>query len=553
LNRVHIKVRRNWSNRASTYACGYAYVGDELLLGDSLARYFTSKSVEEFESKLRKAGGFFAAIHAENDVVLLGVDHVASFPLFFGSGGNDIYVGDDPYWIAEQLKEDRYERLAMAEFLLSENITGHDTLFPRVKRVQAGEMLFLRAASGGIAITDKEYYAYTHHGFFREDEDSLLKNLETCMSQAFERLVRSVNGRLIAVSLSGGYDSRLVAMMLKKLGYRRVICFSYGVSGNFESKISKRVAQQLGFHWEFIPYNASLWFEWFHSAQRKSCIRYADGLTSSPYVQDWPALSKMKQEGIIPENSVVIQGHGGDFQAGGLLPTALWAKRRFDLDFILETIRARHWNCWDHRRLGLDDYLGESTESLLSRLIEKTRALCAGIPCSTPQQAADAFDYYFWKHRSKLWWTALQGCQFFGYDWRMPLWDPLLASFWQRIPLEHRFGKRLYVHHIARLEREVGVNQPVRTGTSLYPQRYRFMSIVHAVRLAEPLAKYGVMEHAIKLSGWLRNLSYKKVYDGHRFAWYGIMSREQYGRLHSRRPKNLYAILAAERLGLLSL
>jgi hypothetical protein len=310
------------------------------------------------------------------------------------------------------------------------------------------------------------------------------------------------------------------------------------------------VAKELGFDWEFVPYSHKTWFEWFHSEERKRCHRFSDGLTSSPFVQDWPAISKMKQDEIIPDDSVIIQGQGGDLMAGGLLPNELWTGRRFGLEFVVSKLRQRYcW--WNLQGLGYS-YFPESISSVLSRMNDKWRAFFADAPCETAEEAANLINIWHWKHRSKLWWTSLQAHQFHGYDWRVPLWEPVIAAFWRRVPLRHRFGKSLYAHYVRGVQKDVSVTTKVLTGTNPYPQGYPFMDFLHATHLAEPLAKSGVFGKTFKVSGWLRNLSYKKVYDNHRFAWYGVMSQEQYGRIHARKPANLYGILAAERLGLIS-
>ena len=45
---------------------------------------------------------------------------------------------------------------------------------------------------------------------------------------AIERLIRVARGRPIVIPLSGGRDSRLIAMKLKQLAYNDVYCYSYG-------------------------------------------------------------------------------------------------------------------------------------------------------------------------------------------------------------------------------------------------------------------------------------------------------------------------------------
>ena len=57
--------------------------------------------------------------------------------------------------------------------------------------------------------------------------------------QSIERVLERASSRQIAVMLSAGRDSRLIAT-LKDLGAKNVICYSYGPAGNFEAEIAKK-------------------------------------------------------------------------------------------------------------------------------------------------------------------------------------------------------------------------------------------------------------------------------------------------------------------------
>ena len=48
-----------------------------------------------------------------------------------------------------------------------------------------------------------------------------------------KKLSKSCEGKQIAIPLSGGYDSRLIASGLHKIGFKNVICFSYGLKKKF--------------------------------------------------------------------------------------------------------------------------------------------------------------------------------------------------------------------------------------------------------------------------------------------------------------------------------
>ena len=32
--------------------------------------------------------------------------------------------------------------------------------------------------------------------------------------------------------------------------------------------------------------------------------------------------------------------------------------------------------------------------------------------------------------------------EFFGYEWRLPLWDSLYLNFWEKVPLEYKFDQK---------------------------------------------------------------------------------------------------------------
>jgi asparagine synthase (glutamine-hydrolysing) len=92
-----------------------------------------------------------------------------------------------------------------------------------------------------------------HQNYLDETRRDLLPRLDKILIGIFERLIRRAQGRTIAVPLSGGYDSRLIVLMLKRLGYRNLLAFSYGLLKDEESCISRAMARSLDIQWQFIP------------------------------------------------------------------------------------------------------------------------------------------------------------------------------------------------------------------------------------------------------------------------------------------------------------
>ena len=104
-------------------------------------------------------------------------------------------------------------------------------------------------------------------------------------------------------------DSRLIVLMLKRLGYDNVITFSYGRKDNQESNFSKELAESLGFHWEFIEYTNDKWHDWYSSEEWYEYSLMAGNLSSTPHLQDWPAIKELKEKQLVPDNCLIVPGH----------------------------------------------------------------------------------------------------------------------------------------------------------------------------------------------------------------------------------------------------
>mgnify|MGYP001251869609 FL=1 len=58
---------------------------------------------------------------------------------------------------------------------------------------------------------------------------------------------------------------------------------------------------------------------------------------------------------------------------------------------------------------------------------------------------ASIFEFWEWKERqSKYIINSCRVYEFFEYEWRISLWNLAIMQFWSRVPLNLRFGKKLY-------------------------------------------------------------------------------------------------------------
>lgn len=549
---VAIHLNDSWTKFGSTMTRGYAYFGKRLFNARSLARFFAHKQPIDIASAIGRANGFFGLVSTRDNWLVASVDRIRSIPLFYGFANDCAYVSDDAYWVSEQVLDNEYDELSVAEFLSLGNVTGKDTLGQKVKQLQAGEMIFVGETAETRMFRTKRYYRYLHHDYFKETKKSLLTKWDGILLRAFERLIRSLDGRPIVVPLSGGYDSRLIALMLRRIGYENVICFTYGTPGYWEAKIAQDVARQLDYQWEFIPYSHRLWYQFCRSKQYKRLVRYADGMTSVTLLQDWPALRELQERKSVPKNSVIVPGHGiRDLEYNTVVRLFLSTLTRSDAisnEQVADMILKDYYNLWDLSRLdGLWRY-GTPVSELRLRLKGRLLNTIKSIPCGNTQDAANLFENWAWQElQAKFIVNSIRVYEFLGYEWRLPLWDAEIMSFCERVPVDYTLREELFINHVNRIQSSLGIRLPGRDSSNIQKQ------VLSATNLIKPLTRLGLVDKFGSVLLGMRKLSYKWAYQSDPHARYGMIPLKKFRRLYGGKPANAYSFLALDRLGIISL
>ena len=101
----------------------------------------------------------------------------------------------------------------------------------------------------------EKHFVYDPWHISTRSYNDFKKQLKYEISRVLKNIIVKANGRTIAIPLSAGLDSRLIASGLKHLNYNNVKCFSYGLKNNFESNASKSIANKLKYDWGFVEIN----------------------------------------------------------------------------------------------------------------------------------------------------------------------------------------------------------------------------------------------------------------------------------------------------------
>ncbi len=421
---IHHRGRR-WSRSGNSWVKGFAYYNDRVYSGNVFAELVANSRAELVDLLPRLRGEYAVAREEPDGSCVLAVDRIRSIPLFYSAETNPA-ASDDADILASDAAAPQPEDHLKLAFLLQGVTLGNDTLRPEIKQVRAGELV--RLSSDGA--TSAAYFGLGQRAndLAALSEDDLIDCGIAVLESSFGRMLRSLDGPCV-VPLSGGLDSRLVAAMLCRLGRKDTLCFSYGDLKSFEAGTSKDVAEHLGLKWEFVDYSRSKWHEWASSPEFQSYSDFASQHCTIEHEQDWPAVRQLSRLGLIADHAIFVPGHSGDFLAGSHLPEAAFANPHEGTatDWVME----KYMTQWP-------------TSAVNGQLLQRLRdAVRSTLPTG---HAALQFDDYGWRHRQAMMIVnSVRTYEYHGFDWRLPLWDEEMITFWSSIPIRYRRNKYLYL------------------------------------------------------------------------------------------------------------
>ena len=414
----------SWQQSGKVWAKGYLYSsGGRYYSGIDLPEYFVDVDSEiAFAEKVRAANGGFCVIVQVGDVYYVAVDRLRSMLMFVAKHNGQILIGDDANVLRDKLELDSsdLDALKVEELRQSGYTVGSHTIYKSIAQLRGGEY---------AVVTDDEYaihyyYEHTHGNFMDISKTETFQQLDGISERMFRRLIDSVDGRQIVVPLSGGYDSRYIVAWLKKIGYENVCCFTYGRKTSFEVQISRQVAEKLAYEWHFVEYTDKTW-QSILAEEWRPFYEYSGQLSQLPHVQDIYAIRKLLEQGIIHKDAVVVPGYCGD-GLGGSYYTSAEDIEELSVNGLAQAICKKHFSFLK------SNYLRKDIEN--------------DIKASFNNQIVTSVDEY--NSISEAWFTinrwskfvvnALRGYDYFGLEWRMPLWDNELMEFWYRVPNKHR-------------------------------------------------------------------------------------------------------------------
>jgi asparagine synthase (glutamine-hydrolysing) len=435
----------------------------------------TSPTIDEFQDIVKSIRGHFSFVWQDGSLIFSTVDKVSSIPLFYAKDKSRTIIGNHAPSLKNRLNLgwDDVNYSAALEIAMSGYTINRKTLYHNIFQFNAGECLLLTMGK----LKRSFYCTYSPWKVINQDKVKLKKKLTECILHSLEEMAEGLHGRQIVVPLSAGSDSRLIASGLKFLGVKNVFCFSYGRDNSFESKISKNVSEKLGFLWRHISLTSNNQRNFFSSGEFNEYKSHFNTLASVPFLQDVLAIKQLKERNIIDQDAVIVNGNTGDYISGGHMPPS-FTNNILNIDAMPKIIESswvyfleKNFSLWGVIRNSKNDsYLFNELEELL-----KDRVVPEHVDAEHSHGLFECVEYL--TRQSKYIINMQRSYEFYGYNWRMPLWSDQMMGFWEGVPRIYKINQNLYKNTLKENDwggvwRDIEINHRVIQPKWIIPLRF---------------------------------------------------------------------------------
>ena len=416
-----------WYSNSNTKVKGYIFDKKNFLYEKkNLLDYFENiNTEEEFKDRISSANGIFSVIIQNEKSIMLAVDKTRTFPLFYINNENDFIISDDTHYLKENYKNS-LDEIESDEFLSIGHVMGKETLLKNMFQLQSSEFLI----SNDNGLNQKFYFDYLTKKIPIKSFDELKSEFLDILRDLIQRIIKFANGRQIVIPLSGGYDSRLIASLLRQANYENVFCFTYGRKSSYEVIISEKVARELNYKWLFVEYNEQTVDQNYpQSNEFQEFYKFASNHTSIFHMQDYFAVKYLHDNKIIKNDAIFVPGHSGDFLGGSHLDKAEIANKNNIIDVIYQK----------------QNILNKKTLNNKKVLKEKISSLIEGENIKEEFSYSIDENFNLKERQSKFIVNSQRTYEYFGYQHAIPLWDSKIIDFFKALPLKYKLNSYFYV------------------------------------------------------------------------------------------------------------
>ncbi|QKY21483.1 hypothetical protein B4589_014295 [Halolamina sp. CBA1230] len=526
-----------WSERENVFVRGHAFHEDEYMEAAEISELVReTEGVSGLASLLKDFNGFYSIVVDRDEQTLIASDRMRTGPVFYASTENDFLITDDCGWILERTTENHRSDLSEIEYERSRIVTGPNTLYQEIDQLQSGEIVVLDKTENEIERRRHHVHTTSNEEY---DPEELGEEFIDVLDNVFDRVIRAAQGRQIVVPLSGGYDSRLIALMLKRSGYENVMTYSDKSSGSKNAEVAKKVAENLDLPWSTVDITHSDWRSFYNSERWGEYFDKAGYLGSLPIPTHIFTLEKLIEEGEITRDAIVLPGHSA-LDTMKATPERLEGKSDIDLGELTSLIVDQHFKYNTHIQIPQ------------RRLANRVAGSIGMDTPDEPESAVEAFERWRLKERrTKLIVNGNRPFDFVGLDCWIPLEDEELYQFWRNVPMEQKRHRSFYEQYITDIyTRTAGINPEeadeiadttLKTKIADVIREYPIWPLVkngyehwEESRLRREISKRFEVHERYRSDprlGILTEKQFKNLYNGQNYQFYPLLARMTTGNI----------------------
>lgn len=364
---------------------------------------------------LRRSGELFSAVLVTDDEILLVTDHLRSWPIFWAIRGDEVHVGEDAFSVADAVGGRVLDADAAAEFLHTGFVLGDRSLLQGVSQVPSGTTVCIDRRTSAVDHRLERRLQLREPDF--AEVTAFSSAFSAALDNAMTRLYERANGRMIALPLSAGLDSRLLAALLARDRYPNVLTFTYGLPGNAEAQASAAIAKSLGLPWRQVSHTPEQLRSAWSDPSTEAFLREGSGGASLPHIQDWFAMRTLTADGALPPGSIVIPGHT---VVSSAKDEPLRHGREATPAGIVDSLRPWHFSLRSRSRRAV----------MLPSVVHELRTFFTEVSLDGDRRSTMDAVRWFWQRerQAKYILNSMRGYEHVGLEWALPMHE---LSVWE--------------------------------------------------------------------------------------------------------------------------
>lgn len=409
---------------------GFFIKDEHVYFAQDFLGYVSGCTRENLIESCRVADGHFLIVVCDSEGVIVVSDHMRSFPVLIVKRENGYCVTDAIS--AQELHNSEFDDLQRSAFENALYTFGEKTLCKDITQVPAGSYCTISEAG----ITYEAYWQFRYAEKQILDKKQAVGVLADGYDKLFATCKELIGERNVVIPLSGGYDSRLILNGLLQNGVEkeRIITFTYGRSDYEDRILSEKIAKAVGVRHYFINYCTKDARKFF-AREFARFSYYAAMLVSVPCIQEWYAVSVLKEQGIINENCVFMPGYGG------ILPGHYIQAFMFQDDVDMKQLIRKYI-----RKTMLSNKAGSSKNELakLQDIIMESKHFTAD-----DNHDINYIESYerliYLEEQSKFILNAVRDYEYVGCEWITPFFFKMQYDVWSQIDNTLRLNNKAYM------------------------------------------------------------------------------------------------------------